>query len=132
MSDIVNDYFKTFYPPAEALDSAEREFSTMLGGMTRIRVEGYNNIFPPMKCVDGFEVSVQGHYGAYSLPRDDFAERYTRVELGFPSAHEPLLDEYQDGDGDPTQTVYGYVPVEIVEAVIDKHGGLAPQDNNGG
>ena len=124
MSDLINAYFKNFYPPADLLRDAKRQFTTMLGGMERVEIEGYNNIFPRMECADGFSVSVQGHYGAYSSPRDDFADRYSSVELGYPSTHEPLLDKYQDGIGDPTDAVYGYVPIELVEQIIAKHGGL--------
>jgi hypothetical protein len=130
MTDLVNDYFQRFYPPADKLKEAPRDHTTMLGGMTGIRVEGFSTIFPAMKCADGFSVSVQGHRGAYSSPRDDFADHYSSVELGFPSAHEPLLDKYQDGRGDPTQTVYGYVPISVVAAIIEKHGGL--EDMNDG
>lgn len=81
--------------------------------------------YPWMECVDGFSVSVQGGKGNYCEPREDFAEEYISVELGFPSEHEPLLDEYQEGERtDPTDTVYGWVPVELVEEIIEKHGGL--------
>lgn len=121
--DIVNAYFRRFYP--EPLDRKKFEFDTILGGMWYYNDCSVSKIFPPLKCADGFSISVQGHRGAYSCPRDDFADEYTAVECGFPSAHEPLLDEYQEGDGDPTDTVYGYVPVSVVLAVIEKHGGLA-------
>ncbi|MCX7320407.1 MAG: hypothetical protein NT113_13270 [Hyphomicrobiales bacterium] len=106
--DIVNAFFKRFYP--KALDHSHFEYSSMLGGM--------------MSYKD--PVSVQGHYGAYSHPRDDFADRYSTVEVGFPSEREELLMPYIDGgpDTDPTNTVYGYVPVSVIEAIVAKHGGL--------
>ena len=124
MSDIVNEYFKRFYP-ANWRD-AEREFTTMLGGMERVRDCKVSNVFPAMEFADGVTLSVQGHYGAYSQPRDDFAERYWQVECGYPSEPIEELKPYQDGDGDPCQSVYGYVPVEVVAAIIAKHGGLKP------
>ena len=120
--DIVNAYFRRFYP--EPLDREKFEFTDMLGGMWGYKDHSVSNIFPAMDCADGFSISVQGHRGAYSHPRDDFADEYTAVECGYPSAHEPLLDDYQEGDGDPTATVYGYVPFAVVIAVIEKHGGL--------
>ena len=85
-----------------------------------------SNVFPAMEFADGVTLSVQGHYGAYSQPRDDFAENYSKVECGFPSARIEELMPYIDGGekSDPLQSVYGYVPVEVVEKIITKHGGL--------
>ena len=122
MSDKVNDYFKRFYP--EDLSPEMFKYDGMLDGMRRYKNYEVIKIFPPMKMKDGFSVSVQGHYGTYSQPREDFAKEYTLVELGFPSEHEPLLDPYQEGADDPTNTVYGYVPIGVVEEIIEKHGGL--------
>lgn len=96
----------------------------MLGGMLRYKDRAASNIFPRMECADGFSMSVQGHYGSYSSPRDDFADNYTSVEVGFPSAMEPLLMPYAEDDERPTETVYGYVPVAVVAEVIALHGGL--------
>ena len=56
-----------------------------------------------------------------------FSGPYTHVEVGFPSAKpEPWTDweTYSDG-GEPTETVYGYVPVEMVTALVESHGGEA-------
>ena len=75
-------------------------------------------------CADGFEMSVQAHFGAYCSPRIDNAEKYTSVEIGFPSEKEPMLMEYCDEPGAPLDTVYGYVPVHVVTTVIAKHGGV--------
>jgi hypothetical protein len=123
MNDIVNEYFKRFYPAK--LDQHKFEFDSSLGGMERYTGEG-QCIFPAMKCADGFKMSVQGHYGAYSQPRDDFADKYTAVEVGFPNAREELLMPFIDGgqDSDPLQSVYGYVPIEVIAAIVEKHGGL--------
>lgn len=122
MTDLVNTYFKQFYPAK--MDPNKWEYSTMLGGMHEYRDYDVSKIFPPMVCADGFNVSVQGHAGAYSHPRDDFAQEYRAVECGFPSEKEELLMQYAENPEDPTETVYGYVPVETVIAVIEKHGGL--------
>lgn len=32
--------------------------------------------------------------------------------------------QYAEDEDRPTATVYGYVPVSVVEALIDKHGGI--------
>jgi len=124
--DIVNAYFRRFYPvELDHRDPSQWEFSTMLGGMERYVGPGRERtIFPRMLCADGFSVSVQGHWGAYSSPRDDFAESYSSVELGFPSAADDLIQEHAEEPNSPTETVYGYVPVATVALLIEKHGGL--------
>ena len=75
-------------------------------------------------CADGFEMSVQAHQTAYCTPRTDNAEKYTSVEIGYPSVREPMLMEFAEEVHDPTGTVYGYVPVQTVTIVIVKHGGI--------
>lgn len=78
--------------------------------------------YPRIVCADGFSMSVQGGEYLYSEPRAD-VDYYTKVEVGFPServeAFMPYIDE---DDSDPTQTVYGYVPVDVVNRVISAHG----------
>ena len=86
---------------------------------------------PKIICSDGFEMSVQVGSSLYSTPKK-VAKRYTAVEIGFPSVHEPLIEEYaetfykEDGEDitDYTDTVYPYVPVRIVDKVLKKHGGI--------
>ena len=85
---------------------------------------------PQIVCVDGFTMSVQVGYHLYSEPKK-VAKRYSAVEIGYPSDHEPLIEEYaesfyDDGEDvtDYTDTVYPYVPVKIVNKVLKKHGGI--------
>ena len=75
-------------------------------------------------CADGFSMSVQAHVGAYCSPRINNAAKYTNVEVGFPSEREPLLMQWCEEIENPTETVYGYVPVQAVTNVIAKHGGI--------
>jgi len=75
-------------------------------------------------CRDGFRMSVQAHDGAYCHPRCDGALKYTQVEIGYPSHREEIIMPWAENPDEPTQTVYGYVPVEIVTTVIAKHGGI--------
>lgn len=120
MSDIVNAFFKRHYP-ADVETAWESEWC---GGSVWRRYKGNsgNTIFPMMVCADCLKLSVQGHFGAYSYPRDDFADEYVQVEvLGPPGLFEPR--EYGDGMvGD--KMLYGYVPTNIVVALIEQHGGL--------
>ena len=73
---------------------------------------------PWIVCVDGFELSVQASNTHYCSPRT-ISGSYSRVEVGYPSESIPEFDEF-DSDG-----VYGWVPVEIVDAVLEQHGGIA-------
>jgi len=74
-------------------------------------------------CIDGFTMSVQGSERNYCEPQDN-AGPYEAVEIGFPNAPEPLIAGYAEEPDMPTETVYGWVPVGIVQAVIIKHGGV--------
>jgi hypothetical protein len=75
-------------------------------------------------CADGFSMSVQASGTAYCTPRKSGAARYSEVEVGFPSSREDLLLEYAEDRGNPTETIYGWVPANIVSLVIAKHGGI--------
>ena len=86
---------------------------------------------PHIVCVDGFTMSVQVGYSLYSEPKK-VAKRYSAVEIGYPSDHEPLIEKYAESFykedemdvTDYTDTVYPYVPVRIVDKVLKKHGGI--------
>ena len=82
-------------------------------------------IRPRIRCKDGFSLSVQASRSSYCEPRT-CEPVWTKVEVGYPSAEEPLLNSYSEsfGEGNPTEDIYPYVPVEVVEAVIEKHGGI--------
>jgi len=80
--------------------------------------------YKPVICRDGFTMSIQAGVGMYSRPRTFSAEHYQEVEIGYPSAKESLILEYAEVPSTPTDTVYAYVPVDIVTLVIAKHGGM--------
>lgn len=79
-----------------------------------------------VKCADGYEVSVQASYGNYCSPRKSLEDvsAYTEFELGFPNQPDDLINDYAETD-EYTDTVYAYVPRKVVEALIEKHGGIA-------
>lgn len=111
----------------------------------------FQKVRPRIACNDGFSVSVQAsefaycnprytqwqnengwqvingnYYSSSDIPRNfetDHFIPYESVELGYPSKADELIYEYAEGD-DYTNTVYGYVPVKIVEQLIEKHGGF--------
>lgn len=78
----------------------------------------------PIVCADGFEMSVQASEHSYCEPRENDAEQYISVEIGFPSQPEAIIQDFADDPDNPTGTVYGYVPVNLITNVIVKHGGI--------
>ena len=96
------------------------EDSLMKQSMTSTRL-------PQIVCSDGFKMSVQVGPHLYSEPKK-VAKRYSNVEIGFPSDHEPLIEKWAENlfedIPDFTNTVYPYVPVKVVNQVLKKHGGI--------
>ena len=82
---------------------------------------------PQIVCSDGFTMSVQVGNSLYSDPKK-VAKRYSKVEIGYPSDHEPLIEKWAENlfedMPDFTDTVYPYVPVKVVNEVLKKHGGI--------
>lgn len=117
----------------------------------------YQSVRPRIVCNDGYSVSVQASEHMYceprytqwqnedgwqvingswwtpsKMPRNFETDRFTpyeSVELGFPSEADELIYEYAE-EGDYTNTVYPYVPVDIVEKLIEKHGGFKGVDES--
>lgn len=73
-----------------------------------------------IRCKDGFKVSVQASLWHYCTPKETLKDgsRYTHLELGYPNRTDEVIEPYRDGD------VYPYVPVEKVNELIEKHGGI--------
>lgn len=89
--------------------------------------ENFNGTHSPqVTCVDGFKMSVQASEYHYCTPRESYADEYSSMEIGFPSEEEELILEYMEGclDDEPTDTVYPYVPVSVINEVLAKHGGI--------
>jgi hypothetical protein len=122
MRDAVNDYFRRFYP-ADWDTNCEPE-GCGNGWERRYQGKSADTIFPLMCLADGLEISVQGHFGAYSYPRGDFEEAYRQVEiLGPPGI--PELGAYERAcNAVGERMIYPFVPVEIVSEMITARGGL--------
>tara|TARA_A100001515_G_scaffold100762_2_gene81573 strand:+ start:321 stop:707 length:387 start_codon:yes stop_codon:yes gene_type:complete len=105
-------------PPVKAIQDSGFSFN----------LKGFNMFShnPRITCTDGFNISVQAHEGAYSQRNTDGVP--VTVECGFPSTTPKTaeLRSYAEcfGDHDYTETVYGWVPVEVVQAELDAHGGI--------
>lgn len=76
-------------------------------------------------CKDGFTMSVQASTFHYCTPRETGKYNYSAFEVGYPSEVEPLLMEWAEEYDKPTDTVYAWVPAEVIDEVIEKHGGFA-------
>lgn len=82
------------------------------------------SLFPLVKeliCADGFSMSVQASKSHYCTPRETNADYYHSMEVGYPSSEEDSLQIFKERNG---SDIYGYVPIEIIDAIIIKHGGL--------
>jgi hypothetical protein len=74
-------------------------------------------------CADGYRLSIVAGRHTRCEPTSPL---YTSVEVGFPSSRpEPWTawEEYCESPDNPTGTVYSYVPVRLVRALIESHGG---------
>lgn len=97
------------------------EFQRLLANK---RAYQHFQLFPRMACADGFEMSVQAGSTHYCDPRYDGEREYYAFEVGYPSEADDLLAPYAEDRERLTETVYGYVPAEVIDSVIAKHGGL--------
>tara|TARA_R110000824_G_scaffold266063_3_gene455047 strand:+ start:7463 stop:7813 length:351 start_codon:yes stop_codon:yes gene_type:complete len=83
---------------------------------------------PPIVCKSGLSLSVQAGEGLYCEPRTTFrpgaTQSYTHVEIGFPNQKVEEFLEYADYIDDDDPEIYAYVPVGVLEKVIESHGGI--------
>jgi hypothetical protein len=81
-------------------------------------------------CADGFTVSVQMGRFNYCSPRESClaSREYDSAELGYPSAADDLITQYAEDLDCLTGTVYGRVPMETIQELFQKHGGLHPAE----
>lgn len=79
---------------------------------------------PQVECVDGLKMSVQASAYHYCSPRDSEGPWYN-VEVGFPTREVAEIAGFAEDPSRPTDTVYGYVPLEKVAEAIVNAGGFA-------
>jgi len=102
-------------------------------------MKSFSEVYPTLKrvsqyrveaieCSDGFKVSIQASECHYCKPRDNTGP-YHMFELGYPSQQDDLILRYAEEPSSPTETVYAYVPVEIIDAMLAKHGGIKEKTN---
>lgn len=77
---------------------------------------------PEAVCADGFTLSIQASGMHYCIPNEDLSDgNYSKVELSYLSEEVEEFLPFAEDDEAPLATVYGYVPVETVDAVLAKH-----------
>ena len=90
-------------------------------------VYGMQKARPRIECKDGFSLSVQAGSMFYCTPRSDYVLYYTACEVDLPSSKEELLMPYIEccAGALPTECMYPQTPIEVIEEVVKKHGGIA-------
>lgn len=108
------------------MDTAEKIQAILADPERRVDVGNFGVFLKPaprIVCKDGFSVSVQASDFTYCYPRHNEGP-WDEVELGFPSEIVPELLQYAENKDEPTNSVYGYVPIEVVVKVLESHGGI--------
>lgn len=112
------------------------DFMTYLGRNDKEDVKtDYVNIFlsstrsnsfsprPQFVFADGTTISIQAGAHLYSIPRESNVDRYEAVECGFPSKAIPQLEEFKEiPDEAQEDSVFPYVPVEVLNEIIEEKG----------
>ena len=89
-------------------------------------------LLPRIHCKDGFNISIQVNKGNYCASENGvrtFGTDWKLVEWGFPSEQidaEKYNAEnlFYEEDIDTTQSVGGYVEIELMDALLQEHGGI--------
>lgn len=89
-----------------------------------LKTTSKGSLVPEIVFNDGFTASIQASRSHYCSPRTDDAKAYESFEIGFPSEQDVVIHSYAEDRSNPTNTVYGWVPVEVIETLIEKHGGI--------
>lgn len=86
---------------------------------------------PRARCADGFSISIQGGTSFHYCQPRELCRIFESVELGFPNQVEDSIMRYIDGpENNPLGSVYGFVPIEVVDKLVEKHGGIVDVDAN--
>ena len=97
--------------------------------------ETYNSthfLLPRIHCKDGFTISIQVNKGNYCASENGvhtFGTDWRLFEWGFPSeqidAEKYHAEEnFYEEEIDTTQTVGGYVEIELMDTLLQEHGGI--------
>ena len=78
---------------------------------------------PCMKMKSGLNMSVQVGEFMYCSPRSNVGP-WHEVEVGFPSTKIDKIMDWAENPDNPEKTVYGYVPINLIDEIIEENGGL--------
>lgn len=101
-----------------------------LGGNVALANNNYKHehfIIPRVVCADGFSISIQVNKSNYCGSENgyrEFGRTWTLVEWGFPS--EEIDGEKYNAEGlvEPTTDSVGSIEIEVIEELLDEHGGI--------
>jgi hypothetical protein len=125
----INEFIQKYRSVKEYSDDSLPPFNSINSSIQPPTMKRTHN--PRVMCKDGFTMSVQAGQSCYSVP-NDVVDEYAEVEIGFPSIPEPLIEQYaeimdvesSEDDAWLCDTVYPYVPINTIDEVIQKHGGI--------
>lgn len=91
----------------------------------RVKESGMLYKRPYIMCKDGFIISIQASSTHYCTPQSDEENiNFKNVELAYPSRKDDLILKFAENRDNPTSTIYPQVPIEIVNQLLKKHGGI--------
>ena len=99
------------------------ELAKLIPILQKFKKYSGNRLWPAIKCKDGYIVSIQASEFHYCFPRENGLNEYEALEVGYPSENTPEFYPYADGP-EETAEVFGYVPIEVIQQVLDSHGGI--------
>lgn len=95
---------------------------------TKVAAAGFDDYYahaPRLTCADGFNLSVQAGSGYYCQPREYVGSGdYDAWEIGYPTQADELIIAFADDPKLPLQTIYSFVPTDIVDTLLQRHGGI--------
>lgn len=116
--------------PADPVALVLAELQSRLDDTKRRKSETDEGIYgdhlervPSIQCADGLSMSVQASAYHYCSPRESRGPWWA-VEVGFPSRKVEEIHDHAEDPSSPTETVYGYVPIEKVAQAIIAAGGF--------
>ena len=125
-SEFINTFaFATIFNAA----SNYRSKRVSMDEMKKVYAEQYFYL-PRIVCKDGFSISIQVHNGNYCASENgtrQFGFNWLEVEWGYPTENidaKKYNAELWDDDQDTTNTVGGYVDINLIDSLVEEHGGL--------
>jgi len=97
---------------------------------TESMTEKYNEDFfflPRVVCKDGFSISIQVNHNNYCASENgtrEFGLNWKEVEWGFPSSTINPIKYNAEDKKHTTDTVGGYVDINIIDELLNEHGGI--------